>query len=54
VERRRSEPATDAHQTCSSDRATHNLRFPVTYLTFPAVAYAGGDKFVIVEESGQA
>jgi WD40 repeat protein len=34
--------------------ATHNLRFPETYLTFPAVAYAGGDKFVIVEESGQA
>jgi WD40 repeat protein len=34
--------------------ATHNPGFPVTYSTFPAVAYAGGDKFVIVEASGHA
>src|SRR6185437_7535649 len=34
--------------------ATHNPGFPATYSTFPAVACAGGDKFVIVEASGHA
>jgi WD40 repeat protein len=38
------------HPTATTD----NTRFPVTYPKFPAVAYAGGDKFVIVEESGDA
>ena len=54
MERRRSQPATDTHQTCSSDRSDANTTFPAAYSTFPAVAYAGGDKFVIVEDSGQA
>ena len=38
------------HPTATTD----NPRFPAAYPTFPAVAYAGGDKFVIVEESGHA